>query len=39
MPVVLRPENERTWLWNFTEENEALDALEPDLNLEFEAST
>ena len=36
MPVVLRPENERTWLWNFTEENEALDALEPDLNLEFE---
>jgi putative SOS response-associated peptidase YedK len=35
-PIVLRPENERDWLWHFTDEDQALDALEPDLNLEFE---
>ncbi len=34
MPVVLRPENESTWLWHFTEEEQALDALEPHANLE-----
>jgi putative SOS response-associated peptidase YedK len=34
MPLVLCPENESTWLWHFTEEEHALDALEPYLKLE-----
>jgi len=36
MPIVMRPENERTWLWHFTDEEGALDALEPYTELEFD---
>jgi putative SOS response-associated peptidase YedK len=36
MPIVLNPNKERIWLWHFSEENEALDALEPNVNLRVE---
>ncbi|MBU0624898.1 SOS response-associated peptidase [Patescibacteria group bacterium] len=36
MPIVLQPEKERSWLWHFTEEAAALDALEPNTALQIE---
>ncbi|MFH1047343.1 MAG: SOS response-associated peptidase family protein [Patescibacteria group bacterium] len=36
MPIVLCPSNERAWLWHFTEEDAALDALEPYTALQFD---
>ena len=33
MPIVMQPEQEKHWLWHFTEEDAALDALEPNKQL------
>jgi putative SOS response-associated peptidase YedK len=36
MPIILRSDNRRAWLWHFTEETAALDALEPYTELEID---